>query len=329
MAFNIAKKILVCKQEAVNGTAEALANADFDLRMREVEFTPDIQGGDEDSKFATGDYGEDTAISGIQGATFTSMTKMSQGSAIDTAPKWDKLAYGCGLVGTSYAGTGYGWQPLQAGDKQTLTFSKVEISDDGTPVGLASSTAGVMGNLTIGAEGVGAPIKFNYEWKGKFFGLTDVPNGSILELTSPDTTIGAKFQNGSAKIGGTEFCVQSFNFNLGNTIEYLQCPSDETGIFYSTIVNRQPRMTITLIAPPKSVYDPFTDLTTHAEKVIELSFGGFTLFVPRGQLIGSYSETDLNGRLGYEINIKCLRNSGADSNLADESTFRLIQGADA
>lgn len=328
MAYNIAKKIIVAKIESVQGTAETLTSADFDVRMRELEFTPDIQGGDEDSKFVTGDYGEDVAISGIQGANITTMTKLTQGSAIDTAPKWDKLAYGCGLVGTSYAGTGYGWEPLQAGDKQTLTMVKTEISDDGTPVGLSSSTAGVMGNLTLSAEGVGSPLKVGYEFKGKFSGLTDLPNGSLLSLTAPDTTIGAKLMNGTASIWAQDMCIQSFNLNLGNTIEYLPCPSEETGILYSTITNRQPRMTMTLIAPPKSVFDPFSEVTLNQEDAILLTFGGFSLEVPRGQIL-SYNETDLNGRLGYEINVKLNRNSGADSDLADESTFRLIQGADA
>jgi hypothetical protein len=209
MAYNIAKKIMVAKREAVAGTAETLVNADFDVRMREVEFTPDIQGGDEDSKFVTGDYGEDVAISGIQGATFNSMVKVAEGSAIDTAPKWNKLLEGCGLVEEVYAGVGVGYQPLQAGDKQTLTFSKVEISDDGVPVGIESATAGVMGNLTLSAEGVGSPVKVAFEWKGKFSGLSDVANANLLALTSPDTSVGAKFMNGTATIGGASLCVQS------------------------------------------------------------------------------------------------------------------------
>lgn len=328
MAFNIAKKILVFVKEVTAGTPVAPTDNDFDVRCREVEFTPDIQGGDEDSKFTTGDYGEDIAISGIQGATFNSMVKVAQGSALDVAPKWDKLIYGCGAVGTSYLGTGYGWEPLQAGDKQTLTAVKTEISDDGTPVGLSDNCAGVMGNFTISAEGVGAPIKMGFEWKGKFSSLTDIPNGSIVSLTNPDTSIGSKLMNGSASIWGQELCLQSFNFNAGNTVEYLPCPSDATGILTSTIVNRQPRMTMTLIAPPASTFNPFADLTNEVEELVILSFGGFTLTIPRAQIL-SYTETDLNGRLGYELTLKCNRNAGADANLADESTWQLLQGATA
>jgi len=328
MAYNLAKKVLVFKKESVAGTPEALTDSDFDVRAREVEMTPDIQGGDEDSKYVTGDYGEDVAISGIQGASITTMTKMATGSAIDQPPKWEKLAYGCGLVGQSYAGTGYGWQPLQQGDKQTLTMQKIEISDDGTPVGLASSFAGVMGNLTIGAENVGAPLKLSYELKGKFSGISDVANGSIPVLTSPDATISSKFMNGTATIWGQELCVQSFNFNLGNTIEYLPCPSESTGILYSSIVNRQPRLTMTLITPPASILNPFAEITTEQEDAILLQAGDFTLEIPRGQIL-SYTETDLNGRMGYELTIKCNRNAGADPSLADESTFRLLLGSDS
>lgn len=327
MAYNVAKMEMIAKREAVAGTPETITSTDFDVRMREVEFTPDIQGGDEDSKYVTGDYGEDIAISGIQGANFTSMTKVASANAgIDAAPKWGKLAESCGLVGTSYAGVGYGYEPLQAGDKQTSTFHKIGISDDGTPVGLQSSVAGVMGNMTIGAEGVGSPLKCTYEFKGKFSGITDINNASIPSLTDPDTTVGAKFMNGTVSIWGVELCVQSFSLNLGNTVEYLPCPSETTGILTATVVNRQPRMEMTLLAPPASVFNPFLEVTTEQEEAIILSFGDWSLEIPRGQIL-SYGETDANGRLAYELSIKLNRNAGGDPTMADESTFRLLQGA--
>jgi len=326
MAYNIAKRILVLKREAVAGTAETLADADFDVRMRGSEFTPDIQGGDEDSKFTTGDYGEDTAISGIRGANATSETKLASASALDSAPKFGKNLETCGLVGESFLGVGYGYQPLQSGDKQTSTLSKIDISDDGTPVGIEDKTAGVMGNLTLSAEGVGSPIKLGYEWKGKFDSVSDVANGSILALTSPDTTIGAKLMNGTATFGGVSMCLQSFSLNVGNTIEYLPCPSEASGILYASITNRQPRLTLTLLAPPTSSISPFADVTTETESALLLTFGDWSLKVPRGQVL-SYSQTDLNGRLGYELSVKLNRNSGADVSVADESTFQLLQGA--
>jgi len=326
MAFNIVKTEMIAKRESVAGTPETITSSDFDVRMYEPEFTPDIQGGDEDSKYVTGDYGEDIAISGIQGATFTTMTKLSTAtSAPDVAPKWGKLAESCGLVGTSYAGTGYGYEPLQSGDKQTSTFHKIGISDDGTPVGLQSSTAGVMGNMTISAEGVGSPLKINYDFKGKFSGITDIANASIPSLTSPDTTVGAKLMNGTANILGQNLCVQSFSLDLGNTVEYLACPSESTGILYSSIVNRQPRMEMTVIAPVAATLDPHFLISLEQENPITLTFGDWSIEIPRAQLL-SYGESDANGKLAYDLTIKLNRNSGLDATMQDESTFRLLQG---
>jgi hypothetical protein len=327
-SFNIAKRILVAKRESVKGTAETLADADFNVRMRGIEFTPDLQGGDTESKFATGDYGGDTAISGIKGATFTSFTKLSQGATLGTAPKWGKLLESCGAVGTQYTTTGYGYEPLQAGDSQTSTFANVEISDDGTPVGLQDTAKGVMGNFTLSAEGVGSPIKIDYEWKGAFTTLADVANGDILALTSPDTSVGASFLNGTSTIGGTAFCVQSFSFNAGNTIEYLQCPSEATGIKYATIVNRMPTMTITMNAPTASSYNPYDVVKNNTEAEVVLSFGSFTFTAPVAQVV-NYSKTDINGRLGYELTLKLNRNSGTNANISDEATWQLLQGATA
>lgn len=327
MAYNVAKMEMIAKREAIAGTPETITSTDFDVRMREVEFTPDIQGGDEDSKYVTGDYGEDIAISGIQGANFTIMTKVASADAgIDAAPKWGKLAESCGLVGVSFVGSGYSYEPIQGGDKQTSTFHKIGISDDGSPVGLESSVSGVMGNMTIGAEGVGAPLKCTYEFKGKFSGITDISGGSIPSLTDPDTTVGAKFMNGTVSIWGAELCVQSFSLNLGNTVEYLPCPSEGTGILTATIVNRQPRMEMTILAPPASVFNPFLEVTTEQEQAINLTFGDWSIQIPRAQIL-SYGETDANGRLAYELSIKLNRNDGGDPTMADQSTFRLLQGA--
>ena len=326
MAFNIVKTEMIAKRESVAGTPETITSSDFDVRMYEPEFTPDIQGGDEDSKYVTGDYGEDIAISGIQGATFTTMTKLSTATASpDVAPKWGKLAESCGLVGTSYAGTGYGFEPLQSGDKQTSTFHKIGISDDGTPVGLQSATAGVMGNMTISAEGVGSPLKINYDFKGKFSGITDIANASIPSLTSPDTTVGAKLMNGTANILGQNLCVQSFSLDLGNTVEYLACPSESTGILYSSIVNRQPRMEMTVIAPVAATLDSHFLISLEQENPITLTFGDWSIEIPRAQLL-SYGESDANGKLAYDLTIKLNRNSGLDATMQDESTFRLLQG---
>jgi len=132
--------------------------------------------------------------------------------------------------------------------------------------------------------------------------------------------------NGTVSIWGVELCVQSFSLNLGNTIEYLPCPSEETGILTATIVNRQPRMEMTLLAPPASVFNHFLAVPTEQEEAIILSFGDWSLEIPRGQIL-SYGETDANGRLAYELSIKLNRNAGGDPTMADESTFRLIQGA--
>ena len=328
MAFNIAKRIMVLKRESTAGTAETLADADFNVRMRGVEFTPDIASGDSESKFVTGDYGGDTAISGTRGATFTSNTKMAQGSTLATAPAWGKCLESCGAVGTSYVGTGYSFEPLQSGDAQTSTFAVVEVSDDGTPVGLQDSAKGVMGNFTMSAEGVGSPVMVSYEWKGAFTSLADVTNANIPVLTSPDTSVGANFQNGDVTIGGTSFCVQSFSFNAGNSIEYLLCPSEATGIKYATIVNRVPTMTLSMVSPTASSYNPYDVIKNNTEAEVVLTFGVFTFTIPVAQ-VTSYSKTDINGRVGYELTLKLNRNSGANGSLANESTWQILQGATA
>ena len=328
--YNMMKKITVAKREAVAGTAETLADADFDVRIRGVEFTPDIQGGDEDSKFVDGTYAEDVAISGFQGGTMTNETKLAASSTdLATAPKYGKLLEGCGSVSTTYGVVGIQYEPLSSGDKQTLTLQNVTISNDSTPVGIGENLAGVMGNFTLGAEGVGSVIKMAYDWKGKFSGQTDIPNGSLLALTAPDTSTAVKFMSGTATIGGSNTCIQSFSLDAGNTVEYLPCPDEATGVLYASIVNRQPRMTMTILADSVAGYDPFTIVVGQTVEAVQTIFGDFTLDVPQMQVL-SYSVTEVaGGRRGYELTCKLLGNNGSNSDLADESTWALLQGARA
>ena len=60
--------------------------------------------------------------------------------------------------------------------------------------------------------------------------------------------------------------------------------------------------------------------------MILLAFGDWSIEIPRGQIL-SYGESDANGKLAYDLTIKLNRNAGGDPTMADESTFRLLQGA--
>lgn len=319
------KRFIVGKAEAVAGTAETLADADFDVRARGPEFTPDLTVDDEASKFANAAYTEDTSIAGMEGAGVTFMTKVAEGASLTTKPKAWKMLNGCGLVDKTYTLTGVALQDSVEGDLQTMTIGSYDVNSGSSPDAVGDLIAGAMGNAQISVDGVGGSIQVQYDFGGKYQSSLDVANANLLALTSPDTTVAEAFKGITVTFGGTALCVQNFNLDLGNTVEYVKCPDESTGIKYKKIVSRAPRLTATVLKEDIATYDPLTKWKNMTSDNIVFTFGNFVLDIPRAQLL-TWSNADESGTVAQQLNIKLLQNLGQDSDIDDTATFELLQG---
>lgn len=326
--FSSVKRIVVGKLESVNGVAETLASSDFDVRARGAEFSPDLTNDDDNSKFATGDYLGDEAVSGIQGSGVGFSTKLAGSGDVTIEPKLFKMLKACGMVSKSYTTTGVALQDSKEGDLNTITLGVFDIKAGTTPTAVSEITAGAMGNAVISVDGVGGSINVTYDFKGKFDSYVDVSNANILELTSPNTTIAEAFKGIALTYGGTSICVQNFSLDLGNSVENVLCPDENTGIEYAKIGGREPRLTLVLLKKDVADFDTLTKWKSQSVDSFIITFANYILTVPRCQILG-YSNTDESGSVAQSLNIKLLRNGTSDSDIDESASFELLLGARA
>ena len=332
--LNVNLDALVCKVESVAGTAETLADADFDLRLHDINLSVNMEIDDEGSKHATGDHTESESIPTVKYGTVSFWHYMAWGGAVATAPNWNKLQYGCGAVETAYGAAGIEWNPESSYDVKPLTMFLYRKERGGTPAALTFELAGAMGNCKISADATGAPIKCMYEFTGKLIEIDTTANGSLLELTSPDTTISEKLIGCPFSIGGTNLSISSFELDYGNVIEGQtnQDDASNTGYDYFAIVDRKPRFSCNpyqKLASAFDVHDIYTNATVGAISLATSdSSPHFTLSVPRAQMMPPTNGTR-EGSGSWELMYKCLRNTAGADAVDVERTWTLLQGATA
>lgn len=327
--FSQTLRIAVAKLESVAGTAETLASADFDVAIRNPEVTVAIPPDDENSKFATGDHGEDSAIMGTQSGTINFTIRLCKGASAATEPKWSKFIKACGLKEKAYTTTGIGYQPVKEYDDKTITIAVYDIQQGGaTPSALCYKFGGCMGNLQIGAAGIGAPWLGTFSFTGKLVSVTDVAYASIPVLTSPDTNLAEKMLSNTLTLGAVAQCATSFSLDLGNAINPKYCQSQATGILYYSISERRPRFSFNPLSKLVATEDIIGFVNGSTSKTTTLTSTNMELLIPVAQLMAP-GIANREGYVNWEHTLRCLRDGGVNANVADEATFELLIGARA
>ena len=230
--FLKSKGILVGKLEGTPGTAETLASSDFDVRIRNPEIVPNWPVDDEAQRFATGGHDEDESIPGAPSVTINFHIKLAWAGDVTTEPKWWKIAKACGLKEKAYTTTGIALQDHRDYDNKTMTWEYYAIQQGPSPTAHRFRFAGSIGNMVLGADGLGNPWLANCSFQAKIVDFDDVATGSILALTSPDTTLAEKLLSNTFTIGGVSQRVTNFQLDLGNQINPVINQGDSTGYDY-------------------------------------------------------------------------------------------------
>lgn len=325
-------RFAVLKAESSPGTAVTPASADFNSRFYEVEFTPNLPVDDENSKFGTGDHGEDEAIPGSQAASVRLRTKIAWGGAAVTEPAWWKLAKACGLVKATYGATGIALQPLAAGDDTTYTCWVIDIMRGASPTAIAYKLAGCMGDGAIFADGIGKPWMLEATLQGKLTDFAAVANVDIPALTSPDTNLPETLCSNTVSMHGKTKKISSFRLSFGNDVQPQYNQADARCIDFFGIVSRRPRLQMNPLAVTLAVDDDSEDVLANF-LAVTTSSGSITgvhhsLILPKPQIL-TLAQAIREGLIGYDLNYKLLRNGSADATTPDECGWEFVQGARA
>ncbi len=321
------------KVEATPGTIEALVDADSNVRLYEPLFTPATEM-DSDLKYSTSDHTEDIDVAGIRVGTLTFWHMLGNDGTAQGKPNWGKYFDSAGAINAVHSTTGNSYKPRTASDGVSMTIQLADV-ERGATQSYQVPFVGCMANAVIFCEGPGKPFKIRYEFSGKVGTFADA--ASVMDLTSPDTTVPYVNLNTTFVIDGVTEKVASFELDLGNEIMPEDDPSDTTGVLQYSIVTRKPRLSINPYKQRVSAANQWNNVNTNNTGTITISNGetpALLITCPQAQPI-SLADANRQGLSAWDMNYKLLRNGQVGSLTLDnvdntvEDTWEILIGAKA
>ena len=311
MAFVTKLRTFASKIESVAGTAETLTNADNNLRVTDLAIASlDVPMDQSPAKYATGDMFNDYGIPGPQAASINGSVKLfSDGPS--TEPAWTKLIKGCGVSATSEA-DGYVLYPAKQAIGTSLTIGIYDQEAIASPQALFYSFPGCVGNCSIKADGVGKPYVAAFEFKGGLEDITDVALTAVPVFSASSNVIPDRFLNGSITIGSFSACISTLEFNLGNTVNPIECIGAADGIVQYIITESAPTLTVNPLLMRNSEYDFWGKFTAGTMEEVVVETAQFKLTIPRAQITNA-SVGDRAGVLETPLSFAALRAATAGS----------------
>jgi hypothetical protein len=265
--FNLNKAVLGTKIESTAGTAESLVNGDFDVRVYDIEMSIDVEM--HSRKYARGHHGRDLALVGARYATINFVVHLADSGAVATAPAYEKLLQSCGLKETAYTTTGISWTRDADYDCKTLTLEVRDLECAGGSQKIYKFK-GAMGNVVMSYGASGEPIQMAFEYTGIFTGEDEELSTPLLG-TGFDTTVPPNMLGIDITFGSQSLRTNTFEFNLGNTVELLRSQGGTEGFLHAMIADTESSITL----------DPKLDLVaTDGLRVDHLAGTARTLTIP-------------------------------------------------
>lgn len=324
------------------GHEMALVNADFNCRLRGLSLTPKWDEDDANSKYATGDHGEDESISGARSGEISFSDKIAVPDVTDLSkmPVYAKFLRGMGMeivkhVDPCLAGLGLEFLPMASADNTAMTIWHIYKENAAMPRGLAFCFSGCKGTGDIGAAGIGKPYLLNGKFSGKYTRTVDLTNAQILELTAPETTLPEKMLSNLVNINfgsANELFISTWKLDFGNEVQPLINQAEATGYDYFGIVTRKPRFTcdpIQKLLANENFDNLVSNETTGTIQITSaISLPHITINIPKAQLV-TPAMAAREGYVAQNRTYRCLRNNNVALELPEEACWSILFGVRA
>lgn len=321
MPFITQKRTIGGRIEATPYVRETLTSADYNFRAFNISYTPEIE--NVARKYASGDYSAFSSVIGKRSMTVSFSVHLAPGSYSDltTVPEFGKFLRGCAFRQEILAG---GVRYVTHSDEcgVPLTIEVAEEQCGATNNDLVIAVRGAMGNVNVVLDGVGQPVRLDFEFTGVLDGITDrlaasriAPTG--FPLTEPDAVLAS-----SITAFSENQTIDTMSINVGNQVELYIDPTSPQGYRGAHVVNRDPTVSLDPYLELVASRGNFGRWTAGTTGSFQASIGSyFTLSAPAFQIVNGYAAGD---RQGMSINSI----EGILTRFAGDDEFRIVQGAE-
>ena len=295
------KATIGVEQEAVPGTPESLLQANYNLRVANLEYDHTIA--EYKRKYLIGSFSRDASIMGKQSGTFSFYIDIAGGTGAAVANPISVLLNACGILNAVQGTTGVLYTPYTPYANKTCTVEIVERDEGVSPTQLVMKFAGCAGNCRYVLNEIGQPVRAEFEMQGKLVSIADRAFGSLIV---PDliTTVPVKVLSATFTHAAVAQVLETFTLDFGNEIQAKSSPAEASGIEHFYISGREPKLTcnpyVRTLAG-EAVYTQWLAGTTGALSFAWGSSGAnlHTIAAPVAQYVG-VKPVVRNGARAYE-----------------------------
>lgn len=329
------KTTIIAKIEGTpyGSSGETLADADFNVRIKnDVSYSVEIE--EYRRKILDGTLDHLTSVPGKQRGQCTFTVDMAPGALVATEPGWSKLLQACGFkavgwnssseVAVGSAVEGMSWRPHTDQTHVPITLEVHEQLEGAAADHLVTRFQGMMGNVTIAIGTVGEPVQMSFEFSGAFISMVDLAFASRIDPTSLSAIKPGAVLSATATVNSIVQDLDTFEFNMGNSIQEWVDPSRSTGIkgFYKDAY--EPILTVDPTMKQLSVEPVYTEWMACTQLAVSILVGNgsnpdITLLAPKAQRT-NLEISDRNGARTSATTFLLTQDTGDD-------VFEILQGA--
>lgn len=299
------KAALLAKVETTPGTDAAPTAALDAILVTDPQFSVDATV--LDRNFARLDFSSFASVVGRKLAQIQFSVPLYLSGTQDIAPKWATLLQGCGMAETSVAvgpPDGKQYDPI-TDNMKTLTLHLYFE-------GLLHKVTGAMGSFTLTAE-AGNFATLNFTFTGNYVEplAGTFPAAAVIEDVVPPIVESAAFTFG----GSSAYVIQSFSFDMANTIVPRQDANSPSGFNGVRITGRNP--TGGFNPEVETSHDFWARMSASTLSTLSARIGPSTegrnlqISAPKVQIAGiAYADRD--GLRTYDLSAAFRRSSGND-----------------
>jgi len=312
MPFIKPKNFIAVKLESTSGTAATVLAADFNVRIQEAMFEPEIEAFI--YEFASGRHSKAAAPMGKKKGKVKFKVPMQCGSALGTAPQMGKLFKACGALETLVAATSVTYMPLATNDYgNNVTATMVMYLTPASGNSVVVTMKGAMGNCIVTMDDLGKPLIADFDFMGAFVSITDA---ATIALTSPDTSLPPAVIGSAITVASTPQKVGKFQLDFGNTIALDYDPADATGYIAAYVAKRAPKLVIDPRIELLATDPHYTRWAAGTEAVFSLATSSvsgqkITVSAPKAQLLTN-KLADRNGSMIWQQDYELHETVGND-----------------
>ena len=313
MAFNKERRTMGFKIETTPYTRESLTSSDFDMRVMNIEYDPNVQV--TARKLARGDLSLDQAVIGKRDIKIKFRAEIYPSpDSFSNPPAWGKALKACGFVETVSAGNGVSYLPSSLRTNVPATIEIPELDEGTSPSQIVVQCHGWMGTAVMGIEKVGMPMYIDFDGTAVLDGFVDRSWANRIQPLITDTEPTPPALSAAIMRNGKEQTLDTLKITLGNKVEIFTSPSPITGFLGSHVVSRDPMIELDPDLQPISYEDLWTELTTLENAAAFSAQIGTKIKIkaPKAQLVDAVKPGEREGHIIRNVKLRLCRNIGDD-----------------